>query len=107
MGSFLLQRLGVAGTACAAVATVLACIVAGLLINRAITLDRLDDTEHQVETLQAGLTAQNAAVIAFQEKASRDQAERTTRALRVLAPRQKPNPKTVQELNQWLTSPSP
>lgn len=98
---FLANRFGLA----AAVASVLGLVIVALLLQRAGLRAELADERHQVAILQAAIQEQNAAVIRMQEAGARDQAARATRALRVLAPRQRANPKSVQELNTWLASP--
>lgn len=92
------SRFGLAGI----VAVALGIWIGALKIEAHSLRSDLADAEHRGDVLEAAVREQNAAVVAMQERAATDAAERSARALRVLAPRQKVNPKDAEGLNAWL-----
>ncbi|WP_431861330.1 hypothetical protein [Azospirillum sp.] len=92
------SRFGLAGI----VAVALGIWIGALKIEAHSLRSDLADAARRGDVLEAAVKEQNAAVVAMQEKAATDAAERSARALRALAPRQKANPKDAVEMNAWI-----
>ncbi|WP_372393697.1 hypothetical protein ABMY26_00370 (plasmid) [Azospirillum sp. HJ39] len=101
--AFLGTRAG--GIAALVLVGLLTATAGGLGLSLWLIRSDLANERQRADTLESAVRLQNDAVMDWQDKAAAAKSAADARALKALAPRPKPNLKTVEELNAWLASP--